>query len=147
MEKEDKVGRLRKGRRFHKKVQDDWKRNAKGIIKAEKYCIKPSGKKGRMDIHVEVQDEAKLVSCVEIKSTNWDRMTETSIERKVKKQINQVCDYIESELKKEKDVSPGIIFPKKPKSMQKLNLIETLFEEKGIPVVWMNESIKERGKR
>lgn len=83
----------------------------------------------------------------EIKNTNWDRIDEKRIRANVNKQASQVWDYIESELKKGRDVSPGIIFPKKPKSMQKLNLIETLFEEKGIPVVWMNESNKERGKR
>jgi len=61
-----------------------------------------------------------LVSCVEIKASNWDRMTEQSIRRNVKRQISQVWDYIESELEKGKEISSGIIFPKRPKSKKKL---------------------------
>jgi hypothetical protein len=115
-----------------------------GKVKPEKPCIKLSGKKGRMDIHVEVKEENKLVSCVEVKNTDWNRMTEQSIRRNVKRQINQVWNYIDSELTRGKEISPGIIFPKKPRGKSKLNLVERLFEEKGIPVVWNDESIKER---
>jgi len=46
-----------------------------------------------------------------------------------------------------KEVSPGIIFPKMPKSKVRLILIEKLFEERGIPVVWMNENVEERKER
>jgi len=138
------VGRLRKGRRLNKKIQRSWGKEVQGKVKPEKPCIKPSGKKGRMDIHVEVKEENKLVSCVEVKNTDWNRMTEQSIIRNVKRQINQVWNYIDSELTRGKEISPGIIFPKKPRGKSKLNLVERLFEEKGIPVVWNDESIKER---
>jgi len=138
------VGRLRKGRRLNKKIQRSWGKEVQGKVKPEKPCIKLSGKKGRMDIHVEVKEENKLVSCVEVKNTDWNRMTEQSIRRNVKRQINQVWNYIDSELTRGKEISPGIIFPKKPRGKSKLNLVERLFEEKGIPVVWNDESIKER---
>jgi hypothetical protein len=41
-----------------------------------------------------------------------------------------------------KDVNPGIIFPKRPKKMETLELIEALFWEEGIPVVWHDESVE-----
>ena len=53
-------------------------------------------------------------------------------------------DYIESQLELGKEVSPGVIFPKRPKDPDCLNLIEKLFEEEGISVVWEDESIAER---
>jgi len=142
--KENRLMRLKRGRKFHTKVQKDWKENAEGIKKIEKPCTKPSGRKGRMDIHVQDEDEKKLVACVEIKASDWDKMTEKAVIRNVRRQIRQVWDYIESELERGKEISPGIIFPKRPKSNNRILLIEKLFEEEGIPVVWEDETIEER---
>lgn len=44
----------------------------------------------------------------------------------------------------DKEVSPGVIIPARPNSMERLELIEVLFEESGISVVWYDESIDER---
>lgn len=112
----EKLVRLKKGRQFHKKIQKSWRENAQGKVKTEKLCIKPSGRKGRMDIHVDVEGEEKLISCVEIKASDWDKMTEKVIRRNVKRQIKQVWDYIESELARGKEISPGIVFPKRPRA-------------------------------
>ena len=46
-----------------------------------------------------------------------------------------------------KDISPGIIFPRRPKNENLLKLIEESFEDEGIAVVWEDESIEERKKR
>ena len=46
-----------------------------------------------------------------------------------------------------KDVCPGIIFPKRPKDRERMELIENIFEEEGIPVVWHDETIEERKMR
>ncbi len=139
--------RLKQGRRFHSKIQNDWHKTAEGIVSSEKSCIKPSGRKGRMDIHVHDEDENKLVACVEIKASDWDKMTEKAVNKNVRRQIRQVWDYIESELEKGKEVSPGIIFPHRPKNKARMFFIEKLFDEAGIPVVWEDESIEERRKR
>lgn len=141
------LSRLRKGRKFHLKIQSEWKKEAQGDIKKEKGCIKPSGRRGRIDIHAQDNEDKKLVACVEIKNTNWDIIDKKRIAGYVKRQANQVWDYIESELEKGKEVSPGIIFPRIPRSKKRLVLIEKLFDERGIPVVWMNESIEERKNR
>jgi adenylate kinase family enzyme len=58
-----------------------------------------------------------------------------------------VWDCIETELQRRKEVSLGIIFTRMPKSKSILILIEKLFEERGIPVVWMNENVEERKER
>lgn len=143
----NKLKRLRRGQKFHIKIQSGWKRKAEGEIDVEKPCIKPSRRRGRMDIHVQDKDEKKLVACVEVKASDWDRMTDKDVIRNVKWQIRQVWDYIESELERGKEVSPGIIFPKRPKNKKRMLLIERLFEEEGIPLVWEDEKVKERRKR
>jgi len=147
VKKGNKLSRLKRGQMFHTKIQKNWKKDAEGIKRIEKSCIKPSGRKGRMDIHVEVEDEDKLVACVEIKASNWNAMTDKAVIRNVRRQISQVWDYIESELERGNEVSPGVIFPKRPKDKDRMLLIEKLFEEEGIPVVWEDEIREERKNR
>ena len=141
------IRRLRKGYKFHLKIQNEWKREAHGEIEKEKRCIKPNGRRGRIDIHAQDNEDNKLVACVEVKNTNWDKIDNKSIAAYVNRQANQEWDYIESELEKGKKVSPGIIFPRTPRSKSRLVLIDKLFDKRGIPVVWMNESFEERKRR
>lgn len=100
---------------------------------------------GRIDIHIEADN--KLVAVVELKNSDWDRMATKSVKRNVKRQAKQMWSYIDSQLSDRKEVSPGIIFPKKPKDANKLELIEVLFEEEFISVVWEDETIDERKNR
>jgi hypothetical protein len=138
--------RLRRGKSFHKKIQADWIHTAEGHVLTEKAIIKPTGRKGRIDIFVsDAGDE--LVAIAEIKDSDWDKMTNSAVRRNIKRQIKQIWDYIDSQLTKQKDVSPGVIFPKRSKNKAKMELIEDMFEEEGIPVVWQDETIEERKAR
>ena len=136
---------LRRGKDFHRAVQDDWIRTAQGEVAVEKVVKKPSGRRGRIDILAGANTES--VGVAEVKATDWDPMTESSLRRNVARQARQIWSYIESQLAQDKEVSPGIIFPTRPKSMERLNLIEALFEEHGIAVVWKDESTEERRAR
>ena len=144
-EKKKEPYQLRRGKTFHKKVQKEWLHKADGDVMREKELIKPSGRKGRMDIYVSCDNT--LVAVVEIKASDWDKMTLKAVHRNVNRQAKQIWSYIESQLKQKKEVSPGIIFPKRPKNIDRMVLIEQLFEEHGIPVVWEDESIEVRKKR
>lgn len=137
---------LSRGKDFHKKMQADWLNTAEGKILIEKAITKPTGRKGRIDIFVD-EDGDKLVAVAEVKASDWDKMTDSAVRRNVRRQLKQIWDYIESQLNVKKDVSPGIIFPKRPKDKERMRLIEELFEEEGIPVVWQDETIEERKAR
>lgn len=137
--------KLQRGKAYHKKVQHDWEKTAEGIIDAEKTIKKPDGRSGRIDIHVEADN--KLVAVVELKNSNWDRMTIEAVKRNVKRQAKQIWSYTDSRLSDGKEISPGIVFPKKPKDDKKLELIEELFAEQLISVVWDDESTAERKRR
>ncbi len=141
--KEPKV--LRWGKEFHKKIQKEWLKSAEGKVNPEKGIIKPSGRKGRIDIFVEADSE--LVAVVEIKNSDWDKMTHKAVRRNVKRQAHQILNYIDSQLEEGNNVSPGIIFPNKPKDIDLMNLIEELFEDEGMPIVWIDETIEERKAR
>ncbi len=136
---------LRQGKEIHKKIQKEWHEGAEGAVKSEKTITKPSGQKGRMDIFV--NSDETLVAVAEIKSSNWDTMTLTAVRRNARRQARQIRDYIESQLELGKDVSPGVIFPKRPKDPDRMKLIEHLFNEEGISVVWEDETIAERKAR
>ncbi len=44
----------------------------------------------------------------------------------------------------EKEVSAGVIFVRRPGDEERMKLIEDMFEDEGIAVVWRDESIEER---
>jgi len=137
--------RLRRGKEFHQAEQADWRRTAQGEVAIEKGIKKPSGRLGRIDILAGA--DTNSVGVAEVKATDWDRMTVPSLRRNVARQVRQIWGYIESQLAQGKEVSPGIIFPTRPESMERMELIEALFEEHGIAVVWKDESIEERRAR
>ena len=136
---------LQRGKNFHLRIQNDWERSAGGRITRELPVAKPNGRRGRIDIHAE--SEAPQVAVVEIKATDWNRMTPQAVRRNVARHARQVWAYIESQLSAAKEVSPGVIYPAMPRSPGRRDLIEALLEEQGIAVVWDNESIRSRRAR
>jgi hypothetical protein len=142
---------LRRGKEFHKKIQKDWLENAQGWIKCEKIVLKTNNRKGRVDIFVDDDDPEGTIALVEIKASDWDKMTDKAVRRNVRRQIRQIWDYIETQIKgpdyvptgEKKSVCPGIIFPKRPKDEKRMKAIETMFIDEGIPVVWIDESLEE----
>ena len=128
--------RLKDGKEFHEKVQADWIETAEsdGPVDKEAGITKPSGRKGRVDVLVSVEDRYKAV--LEVKHTNWDRMTDRNVRRNVRRHIRQVWDYIESQLAEGHDVTPGIIYSKRPTDEGRRKLIEEMFEAECISVVW-----------
>jgi hypothetical protein len=138
--------RLKKGKAFHAKIQNDWRLNAQGRITVEKSVLKPSGRKGRIDVHVDSENAHVGVGVGEIKATAWDEMTEPAVRRNVRRQARQIWTYIESQLAKGHSVSPGVIFPTRP-SEARLRLVEVLFDREGVAIVWDDETIEERKAR
>ena len=125
-------------------MQDEWKAEADGRVEPEKRITKPGGRNGRIDVHVDCGSD---VAVVEIKMSDWDRMTPDAVRRNVRRQARQIWQYIESQLAEDKDVSPGVIFPRLPSDPERLDLLERLFGEEGIQVVWREETIEESRER
>jgi hypothetical protein len=137
--------RLRAGKEFHRQVQADWRATAQGNIEVENTTKKLGGKAGRMDVFVS-EEGSEVRAIVEIKHSDWDKMTPAAVRRNVKRQARKLWRYIESQESLD-GICPGIVFPKRPRDEQRLRLIEELFEEEGIPVVWEDESVDERKAR
>jgi len=147
--------RLRKGKIFHKKIEQNWIDNGAGIINTERTILKKNHRKGRVDVFVDDEDPDGNAAIIEIKATDWDRMTEKAVRRNIRRHVNQIWGYIESQILNgeyvpkgvKKSISPGIVFPKKPKDESRLKLIEETFIDNGIAVVWEDESLEECRRR
>lgn len=136
--------RLREGKAFHKKVQAEWEAYAEGEVQIEK-TVKKNDRAGRLDVFVSDAD-GEIRAIVEIKNSNWDKMAPQAVRRNVRRQARQIWRYIELQPTLD-GICPGVVFPKRPSDPQRLELIEHLFEEEGIPVVWEDESSAERKAR
>ena len=141
MNNEPKI--LSRGKKFYKRVQQDWKRETKGgKIKNESTIelIGASSKAkrkryGRMDIFVD--ELGDYVSIVEIKSTDWDRIKKKNRRRLMGSHRRQVWKYIvEFTDQKKIDVCAGIIYPKHPESPGLKEEIEEYLNDYGLQVVW-----------
>ena len=144
-EKKREPKRLREGKAFHKKVQADWRAEAEGDVRTEMTVKRAGGRSGRLDVFVS-EDGSAVRAIVEIKHSDWDKMTPPAVRRNAKRQARQLWRYIELQPTLD-GICPGIVFPKRPSDRARLELIEQLFEEEGIPVVWEDESVEERKSR
>ncbi len=139
---------LKRGKAFHKKIQDEWLDTAQGIILPEKTIRRLTGRRGRIDIFVDDDSDENHVAIVEIKASDWDQMKPKAVRRNALRQVRQIWSYIDSQVELEgKDVSPGIIFPTRPSDENRLKNIENIFNDWGIQVVWRDESMDELRKR
>ena len=136
---------LRKGKLLHKQIQAEWMDQAEGDVQVEYHLTKPNGRAGRADILVD--PELDMVAVAEIKSSDWDRMTIRALKANVRSQIRQILSYVDSQLSLGKEVCPGVIFLERPQASERLDLIEKLFSDEGIQVVWNDESIDECRRR
>lgn len=110
---------LRRGKAFHRRVQKGWLLGAEGRVYVEKRIATPGGRAGRADLLVEADD--RLAAVVEIKASDWDRMTLQGVRRNARRHARQIWDYIESQLAEQKNVNPGVVFPKAPKFSRALS--------------------------
>jgi len=132
-ERKSEPQQLCAGKAFHRQVQADWKAQAQGDVAIEKTMRKSGSKPGRMDVFVS-EEGSRVRAIVEIKRSDWDKMTIEAVRRNVSRQARQVWRYID--LQESLDgICPGIVFPKRPKGRQRLRQIEELFEAEGIAVV------------
>jgi hypothetical protein len=135
---------LRIGKEFHRRVQDDWERTAKGgrITPEHTISLVPENahhkKHGRLDIFV---DEAgDFVSVVEIKSTDWDAVLPRNRGNLLGSHRRQVWRYVKRYVDAEHiGVCPGIIYRTAPSTPGLKEEIEDYLNEWSLQVVWYDD--------
>ncbi|MFN8467928.1 MAG: hypothetical protein U0X20_20375 [Caldilineaceae bacterium] len=133
---------LQKGKVFHHNIQVDWHQRADGLVLTEVEITKPNGRKGRIDVLVDTEDN--LVAVVEIKNTNWDPpMKDHRLEPNVRRHIRQVWDYMEAVMGPDNEgtpVSPALLYRHKPSDPARVQLIEELCDYFSVQVVWEEDA-------
>jgi len=134
---------LKRGKAFHRRVQQNWRKtNRDGRVSIE-HTINLNNqqtkvnriRRGRLDLFIDEMDQ--LVSIVEIKSTNWDKIKPANIKSLLGSHSRQVWKYIiEYTDGKKLDVCPGLIYPSSPRTRGLREKIEQDLNERGIQVVW-----------
>ena len=135
MNRQAEPEQLRRGRVFHKLVQTEWENDAEGCVVRERQVLLNTSRKGRVDVFVDDGQADGCIAIIEVKASDWDRMSGRAVERNVRRQIRQVLRYISSQLDggnyvstgEHKTVSPGIIFAKSPNDQERKRRIEGLF--------------------
>jgi hypothetical protein len=133
--------RLVEGKGFHAELQDNFIRTSEGTVTRERPIRTPSGRLGRIDIHIVAGDDLDAV--VEFKRSNWDAMAPHRIGPNIRRYIRQVWRYIEAVMEEGKDVSPGIVFANKPKDPDLKRRIEKAFEDDCITIIWDDDTTPE----
>jgi hypothetical protein len=137
---------LRRGKAFHKRVQEDWDRTARdGKVNVEHVTSLTQASRGsrrrrvgRLDLFVD--ELGDFVTVVEIKSTDWDRVKEANRSKLVASHRRQVWRYMKEYLDGEGiAVCAGIIYPKSPTTPGLKEFIETYLNDYGLQVVWYDD--------
>ena len=139
-------GILRRGKVFHKRVQEDWEKTAKNGKIDREHVIGLSlvpetthhKKVGRLDLFID--ELGDFVSVVEIKSTDWDKAKEKNRKKLLASHRRQIWRYIDEYLDVEHvSVCAGVIYPQSPKTRGLKNVIENYLNDYGLQVVWYDD--------
>lgn len=91
---------------------------------------------GRIDILID--ELGDFVTILEIKNTDWDKISNNNIKRNLYRHQRQLFKYIDSFMNQNNlNVCHGIIYPKPPLSNEKKDYIEYyMLEHYCVPVYW-----------
>lgn len=128
--------RVQRGRKFEEWERSQWhsKLNSAAEFEAPTSW---KGKRGRVDIKLKLEEDGNIV-IVEIKGTDWDAIKEERVKSTALRHARQIWRYIDANLTP-LDVTPAIVYPSPPNTPGRLELIETVLNERGIQVVWREE--------
>ena len=147
--------RIKQGRKFEAWEREQWNNELNSARKTE-VGTKWKGKAGRIDIRLQLEEDdggRDTVVIAETKATNWDKIKEHRVRLTATKHVNQIWRYINDVIKPRKEDHPNIkeedlielrataavVYPAPPTIPGRKEMIEEIFEEWAIQVVWREE--------
>lgn len=99
---------------------------------------------GRVDIAVVALRPERSSIVIEIKGTNWDRITTQRIRRNALRHLNQLHRYLDTAVNEMESgqwdaVSGALLYPKRPADQDKLNMLEDVAAVQAIMIVWYED--------
>ena len=130
--------KFQRGRKYEALEKSEWV-NLDGNCEAyfEKSVPLISGRGGRIDVLIDEKNGNYTI--IEIKSTNWEKIMPHRIRPNVLRHIQQIIGYWDYFDGNNKPVCLAICYPSAPKQISTRRIIEEIFLNKGIQIVWTKE--------
>lgn len=122
-----------RGRRFERRERHGWVGCESGTPEFET-PTKFQSRRGRIDIRI--NETSEYVSIVELKATNWNRISAYAVRSTALRHARQVWRYASAELAKGLDVCAGVIYERTPRCVSVRTTVERALNERFIQVVW-----------
>ena len=139
------VERLAAGQAFHRAVQSAF---LTGLAGAAGFPERPwrllAGRRGRVDLAVEVEGNERMLVIIEIKGNDWDKIPATRLMRNLRRHLHQLQGYLDTVIEEmEKGdwagIAGSLLYPARPASSQALATIEAVAGEQAIMVTWYED--------
>lgn len=137
---------LRRGKRFHRRVQTDWSGTVENATVRPEHGVRLQFlprkarriRRGRIDVFIDQIDD--FVTVVEIKSTDWDRIKPQNRQRLLGSHLRQVLKYVDQYVDGDGvSVCAGIIYPRSPRTSGLREEIEGYLNDNALQVVWYDD--------
>lgn len=137
---------LRRGKRFHRRVQHDWSGTIQEAPVRSEHSVflqflprkAKQVRRGRIDIFIDEIDD--FVTVIEVKSTDWDRVKPQNRRKLLGSHRRQVLKYVDQYLDGVKvNVCAGIIYPQPPREPGLREEVEEYLNDHALQVVWYDE--------
>ena len=139
------VERLIAGQAFHKTVQSAF---LTGLAGASGYPERQwrllGGRRGRVDLAVEVDGAEQMLVIIEIKGTDWDAIPAGRVLPNLHRHLRQLRAYLdtaveEMEAGRWEGIVGALLYPARPASAQTRALIEAVADGQAVQVTWYHD--------
>ena len=141
------IERLVAGQAFHQSVQSAF---LCGLAGGSGFRERPwrlvAGRRGRVDLAVEVGGSEQMLVIIEIKATDWDKIPQARIMRNLRRHLRQLQAYLDTAVEEmETGEWPGgivgaLFYPAGPASAATRQTIEEVAGEQAIMATWYEEA-------
>lgn len=133
------IRRIRAGRAFEKAERREWLPSSCGDPDDARFEAPTvlAHKRGRIDVRLQWKG---LVVLIELKATSWDRMKAHRVRPNALRHLRQLYRYVDGELERDTEgICHGIVYERAPRSQKRRKLLEALFHEHRVQLVWRHE--------
>lgn len=137
---------LKRGKEFHRRVQDDWSGTVQEAPVTAEHTVQLEFlprrgtriRRGRIDVFVDQISD--FVTIIEIKGTDWDAVKPRNRRKLLGAHRRQVMKYVDQYLDgRHVSVCAGIIYPRSPVAPGLREQVEQYLNDYGLQVVWYDD--------
>jgi hypothetical protein len=140
------IERLAAGRIFHDTVQSAF---LAGLVGAtgfrERRWHLSAGRHGRVDLAVVTDDHEMMLTVIEIKGTDWDKIRPDRVTRNLRAHLRQLQAYLDTAIDELQAgrwaaVAGALLYPARPENADRLAAIEAIAADQSIMLSWYQDA-------